>query len=91
MIRIEISPLDQKDLLEILDFAATWYELTRGGKNKRDKWDNTNWYLMRIEQLQEIIKGRIVQDSLIKSSLGTFEDADLYSGKDEFKDNSISM
>ncbi len=90
---IYISPNDRADLLEILDYAAMWYELNRGSSNKKDKWDNTNWYLMRIAQLKLVIKGKVVQDSITKSSLGTLERGldNVFNDKEDEQDNSILL
>ena len=69
MVRIEVEPLDQKDLLEILDYALENYiKEQKNGKRKDAKW-----YELRIGQLKKLINGRNVQDSIYKSSLGTLE------------------
>ena len=76
MERIELSPLDKKDLLEILEFAKLFKEMTRP-KQKTGysgyKWDDYKWWCMRIDQLKAIINGRNVNDSLIGSSLLTLD------------------
>lgn len=76
MERIELSPLDKKDLLELLEFAKLYKEMTRpADRNKKSsyKWDDYNWWCMRIEQLKAIINGRNVSDSLVGSSLLSLE------------------
>ena len=76
MERIELSPLDKKDLLEILEFAKLYKESTRPAKKtgySGYKWDDTEWWNMRIEQLKQIINGRNVSDSLVGSSLLSLE------------------
>lgn len=76
MERIELSPLDKKDLLELLEFAKLYKEMTRPAeRNKKSsyKWDDYKWWSMRIEQLKAVINGRNVSDSLIGSSLLSLE------------------
>jgi hypothetical protein len=73
MIRIEISPYDQKDLLELLDYASKMKENNRPILKGSLKWDDTKYWVMRIEQLKQIIKGKIVEDSVIKSSMLTMQ------------------
>ena len=65
---INISPFDQKDLLELLDLASDIKEQNRPEK-KSNKWDDTDYWLMRIEQLKQLIKGRNVAPSLYRSTL----------------------
>ena len=76
MERIELSPLDKKDLLELLEYAKSYKEMFRPvNKNKKNnyKWDDYNWWCMRIEQLKAVINGRNVSDSLVGSSLLSLE------------------
>lgn len=76
MERIELSPLDKKDLLELLEFAKLYKEMTRPAERKGTsgyKWDDYKWWCMRIEQLKAVINGRNVSDSLIGSSLLSLE------------------
>ena len=53
---IELSPLDKKDLLELLEYARKW-QLSgkKVAKNSIENWDDTKWWLMRIEQLEMLI------------------------------------
>lgn len=76
MERIELSPLDKKDLLELLEYAKLYKEMTRpAARNKKSsyRWDDTEWWSMRIEQLKAVINGRNVNDSLLGSSLLSLE------------------
>lgn len=76
MERIELSPLDKKDLLELLEFAKLYKEMTRPAKRDKKssyRWDDTEWWSMRIEQLKAVINGRNVNDSLVGSSLLSLE------------------
>lgn len=79
MERIELSPLDKKDLLELLEYAKLFKEMTRPSKtaNHLYKWDDYNWWCMRIEQLKAVINGRNVSDSLIGSSLLSLDGYDV--------------
>ncbi len=71
---IELSPLDKKDLLELLEYAKKW-QLSgkKAAKNSIENWDDTKWWLMRIEQLEMLIKGRNVQNSYIQSTYETID------------------
>ena len=71
MERIELNPLDKKDLLELLEYAKKQKELNRPEKTDRHYWDDTNWWLLRIEQLEMIINGESVSGSYIQSSFQT--------------------
>lgn len=71
MVKIELNPLDKKDLLELLEYAKKQKELNRPEKNDRHYWDDTNWWLLRIEQLEMIINGESVSGSYIQSSFQT--------------------
>ena len=76
MDRIELSPLDKKDLLEILEYAKLFKEMSRPSKRTGTsgyKWDDYKWWCMRIDQLKAVINGRNVSDSLIGSSLLSLE------------------
>jgi len=76
MERIELSPLDKKDLLELLEYAKLYKEMTRPAartKKSSYRWDDTEWWSMRIEQLKAVINGRNVNDSLLGSSLLSLE------------------
>ena len=94
MTRIELSPFDEKDILELLDYAKEMKEEHRPGNQRHDKWDDTDYWVMRIEQLKMIIKGRNVNNSLYGSSLpegepNEFEKRKEYYRKVEKKQNDI--
>ena len=71
MERIELNPLDKKDLLELLEYAKKQKELNRPEQKDRHYWDDTNWWLLKIEQLKMIINGESVSGSYIQSSYQT--------------------
>lgn len=73
MIRLEINPFDQKDILEMLDYAKMQKKINRPVLKGTQKWDDTNYWIMRIDQLKLLIMGKRIQDSLIKSSMTTLE------------------
>ena len=73
MIRIELEPLEQKDILEMLDYASEMKEKNRPSKIEPHKWDDTNYWIMRIDQLKQILNGKVVRDSVYRSSLGTID------------------
>lgn len=87
MIRIELSPFDEKDILELLDYAKEMKEQRRPEKKGKghDGWDDTDYWLMRIEQLKEIIKSRNINDNLYGSSLPEGEPNELDKRKEYYR------
>lgn len=93
---INISPFDQKDLIELLDYASAMKEEQRPQKRKGrgSTWDDTDYWVMRIEQLKMLLKGRNVSNSLYGSSLpegepNEFDKRKEYYRKVEKKQNDI--
>ncbi len=82
---IELSPLDRKDLLKLLEYAKIYKKIKRPPKNGLEKWDDTGWWLMRIEQLEMLLNGKNVQDSYIQSSYRTIEQDMSYSDKNKMR------
>lgn len=70
---IELSPLDKKDLLELLEYAKEQKRIKKPPRNSVEHWDDTEWWIMRIEQLELLIKGKNVQNSFIQSSFETID------------------
>jgi len=56
MIRIEMTPYEQKDILEVLDYAIGQYFFSRDPMRK--------YWLMRINQLKKVIEGRVNPPSM---------------------------
>ena len=75
MEKIELSPLDKKDLLELLDYAKEQKIENRPEiKSQRaNRWDDTNFWLLRISQLKAVINGRPVYDNTVKSSIPEYD------------------
>lgn len=77
MEKIELRTLDKRDLLEILDIAeiliANYLKELDDPLHKH--WDNTNWYLLRINEIRQIIKGKDLRDNILTSSYQTIEDS----------------
>ena len=73
MIRIELEPLEQKDILEMLDYASEMKEQNRPPKKKRSSWDDTDYWINRIEYLKRIVQGKAIRDSIYRSSLRTID------------------
>lgn len=77
MEKIELRTLDKRDLLEILDIAeiliANYLKELNDPQHKN--WDNTNWYLLRINEIRQIIKGKDLRDNILTSSYHTIEDS----------------
>lgn len=61
MIRIEISPNDKRDLLELLDILKEHPEVFN------EKYDLANYWLMRIKQLRMAINGINLRDNIIQA------------------------
>lgn len=74
MVEIKLSPLDQKDLLELLEYALQKKLKEPPEKRGRYTWDESGWYKLRIYQLSQIIKGKKVYDTICQSSLGNLVD-----------------
>lgn len=68
MVEIKLSPLDQKDLLELLEYALK-KKLEEKPITGRHKWDDSGWYKLRIEQLRLLVEGKKVYDTIYQSSL----------------------
>ena len=74
MVRLEISPLDQKDILEMLDYAKEQKQLNRPVLKGTNKWDDTQYWVERIEYLKKVILGKVKNDtSIYKSSLEYYD------------------
>ena len=60
MIRIELTPYEQKDLLEVLDFALKEYEYQR----HFEKRGTSGYWVYRIPELKKVILGKVNPPSL---------------------------
>lgn len=70
MVRIELEPLEQKDLFELLDYAREQKILNRPIVKKGSyKWDDTNYWLMRIDQLKETLTLGEKDSGIYRSSI----------------------
>ena len=69
MVEIKLSQLDQKDLIELLNYALE-KKKEEPKETGKHHWDNTGWYEIRVHQLKQIVKGRKVYDTIYQSSLG---------------------
>ena len=72
MIKIEISPYDQKDLLELLDFALEMKKITRPKNKTKGNFNDYGFWEIRIPQLKYIISGKDVSPAIYKSALGGY-------------------
>ena len=75
MEKIELSPLDKKDLLELLDYAKEQKIANKPVINstRANRWDDTNFWLLRISQLKAVINGKPIYDNTVKSSMPDFD------------------
>mgnify|MGYP003291733299 CR=1 FL=1 len=67
MIRIELSPNDKKDLLQLIRICEQHTEIFY-----YDRADFSKWWLSRLDQLRDVING-ITYQSYIKSSFETID------------------
>ena len=75
MIRIELEPLEQKDILEMLDYASEMKEKNRPVRKtgRSAVWDDTDYWINRIEILKRILQGKAIRESIYRSSLRTID------------------
>lgn len=59
MIKLEINPLDQKDIIELLDYAKEQKNLNKPVLRGSQRWDDTKYWNYRIEYLKKVILGEI--------------------------------
>lgn len=64
MIRVEMSPNDQKDILDLLDYALKYKHLDKEGYPK--------YWELRIPQLKAIINGLQPYDPGVQSTMNGF-------------------
>lgn len=80
MIKLEINPLDQKDIIELLDYAKEQKKLNKPVLRGSQRWDDTKYWNYRIEYLKKVILGEITyRTQVYKSSMG-------YDNQQETKD-----
>ena len=58
MIKIELTPYEKKDLIDVLNFAKEQYEEIYDDKRIPKYW------IMRIEELKKILEGKVNPPSL---------------------------
>lgn len=102
---INLSPFDQKDLLELLDYASEMKQQYKPILKGTNRWDDTDYWVMRIDQLKQLINGRNIKNSLYGSSLPEPEplqeektkeryqrkkrENDIFNGKDWYENNTF--
>ena len=70
MIKLEINPLDQKDIIELLDYAKEQKKLNKPVLRGSQRWDDTKYWNYRIEYLKKVILGEITYKTQVyKSSM----------------------
>lgn len=70
MIKLEINPLDQKDIIELLDYAKEQKNLNKPVLRGSQRWDDTKYWNYRIEYLKKVILGEITyRTQVYKSSM----------------------
>lgn len=80
MIKLEINPLDQKDIIELLDYAKEQKNLNKPVLRGSQRWDDTKYWNYRIEYLKKVILGKVIYKTQVyKSSMG-------YDNQQETKD-----
>lgn len=73
MEKIELSPNDKKDLLELLDYAKEKKKNDDISSDRRDHFKMSGWWDIRIEQLKMIVNGYVPNPSHIQSSMNTID------------------
>lgn len=63
MIRLEINPLDQKDIIELLEYALEQKKVDYNKEAYPKYWE------IRVPQLLAIMNGKNVAPSIMKSTL----------------------
>lgn len=82
MIRIEISPNDQKDILDLLDYAL------EKKKEDTDKEAFPKYWEIRIPQLKDLINEYEPYNNIFQSSLGGFvRNISKWDDKDEIRES----
>lgn len=79
MVEIKLEPNDQKDILDLLKYAL------KKKQEDKDKESYPRYWELRIPQLEQLINGRNVYDTIYQSSLGNLV-GDIERGLDD--DNS---
>ena len=70
MIKLEINPLDQKDIIKLLDYAKEQKNLNKPILRGSQRWDDTKYWNYRIEYLKKVILGEITyRTQVYKSSM----------------------
>lgn len=81
MIRIEISPNDQKDIIDLLDYAL------EKKKEDDDKEAYPKYWEIRIPQLKKLINEYEPYNNIVQSSLGGFiKNISKWDDKDEVRE-----
>lgn len=70
MANLTISPNDQKDILDLLDYALQKKLEEEPKTNSQTKWDDRKYWKLRVPQLKALINGRRIYDTIYQSSLG---------------------
>lgn len=68
MIRIEMNPNDQKDIIELLDFALEMKYVMQ--PTKYGSFNDYGYWKIRIPQLKVVLLGKNTSPAIYKSSLG---------------------
>ena len=78
MIKVEMSPNDQKDILDLLDYALRYKELDNDKESPYKYWE------IRIPQLKAVINGLEPYEPNIQSTMYGY--TRIWTGKDEKED-----
>ena len=84
MDRINLNPLDKKDLLELLEYARQKKLEDDINSTRKDHFRMGKYWDMRIEQLKDIVNGSIV-DIGIQSTMRTMQNPLTKKEKAHFK------
>ena len=68
MIKIELEPLEHKDIITYLKYAQVQKETNKPTNNIYTKFDSTNYDINRIEQLIEVLETKESRMNIYKAN-----------------------
>lgn len=69
---IRLNPNDQKDILDLLKYALEKKKKEKPDGKFGSNWNDSKYWEIRIPQLIDLVNGRIVNDSIMRSTLSEY-------------------